>query len=153
MLWVTRLESKRRTAATYSLEGCRSTNRYADPVNYTRLYIAEINQLNILLKFHTDFSVLWVTKLQSKRWIAAIYSFEGYRSTTEASDRSKRRSDKLNPIKMVGRAGFEPAKTMSTDLQSVPVGRLSISPSLNYIQELLFLDAFQKKDCKSIWFF
>ena len=32
--------------------------------------------------------------------------------------------NKLN----VGRAGFEPAKTMSTDLQSVLVGRLSISP-------------------------
>ena len=31
--------------------------------------------------------------------------------------------------KIVGRAGFEPAKTKSADLQSALVGRLSISPS------------------------
>ena len=29
---------------------------------------------------------------------------------------------------LVGRAGFEPAKAVPTDLQSVPFGRLGISP-------------------------
>ncbi len=33
-----------------------------------------------------------------------------------------------NEIKGVGRAGFEPAKLKTTELQSVLVGRLSISP-------------------------
>ena len=33
-------------------------------------------------------------------------------------------------ICIVGRAGFEPAKVKPTDLQSVLVGRLSISPNL-----------------------
>lgn len=32
---------------------------------------------------------------------------------------------------VVGRAGFEPAKTRSADLQSALVGRLSISPTNN----------------------
>lgn len=31
----------------------------------------------------------------------------------------------------MGRTGFEPVKTRSTDLQSVLVGRLSISPKLH----------------------
>jgi hypothetical protein len=33
---------------------------------------------------------------------------------------------------MVGRAGFEPAKLKTTDLQSVLVGRLSISPIFTF---------------------
>ena len=36
----------------------------------------------------------------------------------------------------VGRAGFEPAKVKPTDLQSVLVGRLSISPTFQYFKEL-----------------
>ena len=40
---------------------------------------------------------------------------------------------------IVGRAGFEPAKVKPTDLQSVLVGRLSISPKLllKYLKEHL----------------
>ena len=38
-------------------------------------------------------------------------------------------------ICIVGRAGFEPAKVKPTDLQSVLVGRLSISPKLGYLKE------------------
>ena len=48
----------------------------------------------------------------------ATFSLEGWRSTNWATP----------AIGLVGRAGFEPAKVKPTDLQSVLVGRLSISP-------------------------
>ena len=38
-------------------------------------------------------------------------------------------------LKNVGRAGFEPAKLKTTDLQSALVGRLSISPCLINFEE------------------
>ncbi len=51
----------------------------------------------------------------------ATFSLEGWRSTNWATP----------AIGLVGRAGFEPAKVKPTDLQSVLVGRLSISPKLS----------------------
>ena len=51
----------------------------------------------------------------------ATFSLEGWRSTNWATP----------AIGFVGRAGFEPAKVKPTDLQSVLVGRLSISPKLS----------------------
>ena len=48
----------------------------------------------------------------------ATFSLEGWRSTNWATP----------AIGLVGRAGFEPAKLKTADLQSALVGRLSISP-------------------------
>ena len=41
----------------------------------------------------------------------------------------------------VGRAGFEPAKVKPTDLQSVLVGRLSISPKIILLKKSRWRDS------------
>ena len=50
---------------------------------------------------------------------------------TSAGLESRGSAIELRPRKMVGRAGFEPAKAVPTDLQSVPFGHLGICPNLS----------------------
>jgi hypothetical protein len=48
----------------------------------------------------------------------------------------------------VGRAGFEPAKVKPTDLQSVLVGRLSISPiKIHSFKELEPMEGLEPTTC------
>ena len=50
-------------------------------------------------------------------------------------------------LKIVGRAGFEPAKVKPTDLQSVLVGRLSISPTQIFIQRTEPVEGLEPTTC------
>ena len=45
--------------------------------------------------------------------------------------------------KLVGRAGFEPTKTMSAELQSAPVGHFGISPLFK--EQLLVLSGYKDR--------
>ena len=68
-------------------------------------------------------------KKHSRSFVSAWFSVSGKRDSNPRPPawKASALSTELFP-RYVGRAGFEPTKTMSAELQSAPVGHFGISP-------------------------